>query len=90
VTCGRLVDIVDNGYDPRGSTTDHYKGRCKECSAIISFSVGGRENYEGALASELSSRQKYFCQKPEKVREREKKKLEDQIEDLQSKLRALG
>tara|TARA_R110000764_G_scaffold43237_1_gene97233 strand:- start:4197 stop:4481 length:285 start_codon:yes stop_codon:yes gene_type:complete len=84
----KLGKVHDDGYDPRGSSTDYYKARCITCDASVRWGVSYRDDYSEEWVN-AQSRLKDFCCKPEAVLKREKAKTVAKIAELESKLKEL-
>lgn len=85
MACGKLINIRDDGYDPRGSGTDYYIGECDICGKKFKYSTSTSE--QRARAREEEEVLPKYCGKPEKVRERAIQDIEDNIRKLQDKLK---
>lgn len=85
MACGKLINICDDGYDPRGSGTDYYIGECDTCGKKFKYSTSTSE--ERARAKEEAEVLPKYCGKPEKVKERTIQAIEENIKILQDKLK---
>ena len=84
----QLGKVVDDGYDPRGSTTDYYRAGCTHCSAEVSWGVGHRDDYGDKLIKARRSL-KNCCGKPEAVSIRKKNQLITKIAEMEKDLENL-
>lgn len=78
-------DIYEDGYDPRGSGTDYYRGKCRTCGATFDFRVAFRDTYNERLYA-VEKRAGDFCQLPEEIGRRQVKALQDEREKLSVRL----
>lgn len=82
MTCGRMINIVNTGYDPRGSGTDYYKGNCEDCGEEFRWS-GSIPKTEEKLQAIMTR----YCGRPSKVRERRLVSLKEEVKALKKKIK---
>lgn len=85
ICANKLKNIIDDGYDPRGNSTDYYKGECIQCGKKFTFGVGYRDNYNKEL-QHIEQQMTKDCGMPAAVKARKMADTRQKIAYLQNSL----